>query len=68
MITIPRLSLTETKSSRKESSFPAKMPLIKSVPRKFVALYHKNTKIRLRSDERDKLTPTFCTIDGTQIV
>ena len=41
------------------------MPLIKSVgaanrqspaiPRKFVALYHRNTKIRMRSDEREKL-------------
>ena len=27
----PRSSLTETKSSRKKSSFPAEMPLIKSV-------------------------------------
>ena len=42
------------KSNRKESIFPAKMPLIKSggaandtpaavIPRKFVALYHTNT-------------------------
>ena len=41
------------------------MPLFKSVgvanqqspatPRKFVALYHRNSKIRMRSDERDKL-------------
>ena len=63
MIKDPRSSLTETKSSRKESSFPAKMPLLKSVgaanwqsptiPRKFVALYHWNTKIRMRSDERN---------------
>ena len=40
------------------------MTLIKSVgtanrqsppiPRKFVALYHKNTKIRMRSDKRDE--------------
>ena len=53
----PRSSLTETKSSRKESSFPAEMLLIKSVgvanrqsppiPRTFVALYHRNTKIRM---------------------
>ena len=59
----PRSSLTETKSSRKESSFPAEMPLIKSVgfanrqsppiPRKFVAVYHRNTKITVCSDERD---------------
>ena len=44
------------------------MPLIKSVgaanrqsptiPRKFVALFHRNTKIRLRSDECDKLNFT----------
>ena len=54
----PRSSLTETKSRRKESSFPAEMPLIKSVgaanqqspliPRKFVALYHRHTKMRMR--------------------
>ena len=53
----------ETKSSRKESSFLAELPLIKLVeaanrqsptkPRKFVALCHRNTKIRMRSDERD---------------
>ena len=59
----PRSSLTETKSSRKKSSFPAEMPLIKSVgaangqlpviPREFVALYHRNTKIRMRSNERE---------------
>ena len=62
----PRSSLTETKSSRKESSFPAEMPLIKSVgaanwqspviPREFVALYHRNTKIRMRSNERENDT------------
>ena len=56
--------VTYTKSSRKLSSFPAEMPPIKSVgaanrqssavPRKFVALYHSNTKIRMRSDEREK--------------
>ena len=44
--------------------FPAEMPLIKSVgaanrqsppiPRKFVALYHRKTKIRMRSDKREK--------------
>ena len=65
MITDPRSSLTETKSSRKESSFPAEMPLIKSVgaanrqslpiPRNFLALYHRNAKIRIRSDERDEV-------------
>ena len=59
----PRCSFTETKSSRKESSFPAEMPVKESVgvanrqsppiPRKFVALYHRNTRIRVRSDERD---------------
>ena len=64
MITDPRSSLAETKSSRKESIFPAEMTLIKSVgtanrqspptPRKFVALYHRNTKIRMRSDKRDQ--------------
>ena len=57
----PRLSA----SIRKESSFPAEMPPIKSVgaanqqsppiPWKFVALYHGNTKIGMRSDERDKV-------------
>ena len=60
----PRSSLKKTKSSRKESSFPAELPLIKSVgaairqspatPRKFVTLYHRNNKIRMRSDEHDK--------------
>ena len=65
MITDPRSSFTETKSSRKESSFPAEMPLIKSVgaanrqslpiPRNFLALYHRNAKIRIRSDERDEV-------------
>ena len=54
MITDPCSSLVGMKSSRKESIFPAKMPLIKSggaandtpaavIPRKFVALYHTNT-------------------------
>ena len=62
----PRLSLTETKSSRKKSSFPAEMPLIKPVggangqspviPREFVALYNRNTKIRMRSNERENDT------------
>ena len=63
MIADPRSSLTETKSSRKESSLPVGMLLIKSVGaanrqspamlRKFVALYQRNTKIRMRSYERD---------------
>ena len=66
MITDPRSSITEELTSRKESSFPGEMPPIKSVgaanrqsppiPRKFVALYHRNTKIRMRSDELEKLT------------
>ena len=53
----PQLSLKETKSSQKESSFLAEMPLIKSVgaanqqspliPQKFVALYHRNIKVRM---------------------
>ena len=66
MITDLRSSLTETKLiESKGSIFPTEMPLIKSVgvanrqspaiPRKFVALYHRNTKIRMRSDEREKL-------------
>ena len=63
----PGSSLSETKSSRKESSFLAEMPLIKSegaanrqsplILRKFVVLYHRNTKIRMRSDERDNFIP-----------
>ena len=66
MITNPRSSLTESKSSRKESSYSVEMPLIKSVeaanrqsptiPRKFVALYHRTTKLRMRSVRRDKVT------------
>ena len=69
MITDPRSSLTETKSSRKESSLPAEMPLLKSVgaaysqsppiPRKFVALYHRNNNSRKRSDERDDSSTGF---------
>ena len=57
------LRIRVCQSSRKESSFLAGMPLIKSggaanrqsptIPRKFVALYHRNTKIRMCSDERD---------------
>ena len=66
MITVPRSTLTQTKSSRKESSFPAKMPLTKSVgavngksqvapnTRKYVALYRRNTKIRMHCDECDE--------------
>ena len=60
MTTDPRSSFMETKSSRKESSFLDEMPLIKlvgaanrqspTIPRKFVALYHRNTKIRVRSE------------------
>ena len=58
MITDPRSS-PETKSSRKESSFSAEIVqrLIDSrrpVPRKFVALYHRNTKIRMRYNEHSR--------------
>ena len=69
MITDLRSSLTETKPSRTESSFPAEMPLIKLVgvpnrqsppiPRKFVALHHRNTKVTMRSDERDTSTEMY---------
>ena len=69
MITDPPSSLTEAKTSRKESSFSGEMPLIKSVgatnrqsppmPKKPMALYHRNTNIRMRSDEREKLTEVF---------
>ena len=62
----PRSSLTEQNSSLEESSFLAKMPLLKSlgaaywqspvIPRKFVALYHRNNNIRMRFDEHDYLT------------
>ena len=58
--------------SRKESSFPAEMSLIKSVgaasrqssatPRKFEAMYHRNTKIRMRSYEREYLPMLWATI------
>ena len=58
MITGPRLSLTETKSSRKESIFPAEMPLIKLIgaailqsPPTFVPQEYQS---RMSSDERDK--------------
>ena len=66
MITNPRSSLTESKSSRKESSYSVEMLLIKSVgaanrqsptiPRKFVALYHRNTKLWILPVKRDKVT------------
>ena len=59
MITDPRSSFMETKSSRKESSCLAEMPLTKlvgvanqqlpAIPRQFVALHHRNTKIRVCS-------------------
>ena len=62
MITDPRSSLTETEFSR-GVHFPAKIPLITTVgeanrqspaiSRKSVALYHRNTKIRMRFDEQD---------------
>ena len=55
MITDLRSSLTETKSSQKESSFPAGMPLIKliwvanlqwpMIARKFLPLCHRNTRL-----------------------
>ena len=55
MITDSRSLLTETKSSRKESSFPAEMPLIKLIlvanwqspviARKFLPLCHRNTSL-----------------------
>ena len=66
MVTDPRSSLKETKLSRKESSRPAEMPLTKSVgavnrksqvapnTRKYVALYHRNTKIRMHCDQCDE--------------
>ena len=63
MTTDPRSSFMETKSSRKESSFLEEMPLIKlvgaanrqspTIPRKFVALYHRKKNFSMRSDERD---------------
>ena len=52
----------EDKIESKGVQVPAEFPLIKSVgaanrqspakPRNFVALYHRRTKIRMRSDER----------------
>ena len=55
MITDTRSSLAETKSSRKESSFPAEMPLIKLIEaanlqspviaRKFLPLCHRNSRL-----------------------
>ena len=55
MITDPRSSLTKTKSSQKDSSFPAEMPLIKlieaanlqspAIARKFLPLCHRNTRL-----------------------
>ena len=62
MIKDRRSSLTETKSTRKESSFPAEKPLIKLIgeadrqspviARKFLPREH---QIRMRYDECDKV-------------
>ena len=64
MIADPRSSLTETKTSRKESSFPAEKPLIKLIgvasrqspviARKFLPSCHRNTRLGWVPDERDK--------------
>ena len=55
--------LRKRNSSLKESSFLAEMLLLKSlgvaywqspmIPRKFVALYHRNNNIRIRFDKHD---------------
>ena len=60
----------ETKSSRKESSFLDEMPLIKlvgaangqspAIPRQFVALYHRRTKIKVRSVGVSKCCGNHC--------
>ena len=51
------------------------MPLIKSIgaanrqspviPQKFLALYHRNTKIGMRSDERDNNNNSIITLGST---
>ena len=58
------LVIYEDKIESKGVQVPAELPLIKSVgaanrqspakPRYFVALYHRRTKTRMRSDERDE--------------
>ena len=73
MIAGPRLSLTETKSSRKESIFPAEMPLIKLIgaanlqspviARKISALVPQEHQIRMRSDERDNECILVCFLE-----
>ena len=55
MITDPRSSLTESKSSQWEISGVANRQS-PSTPLKFVALYHRNTKLWMRSVKRDKVT------------
>ena len=59
----PRSSLTETKSSRKESSFPAEMSLIKllgtaTLQLENFCLVPQEHLIRMRSDECDKQQKT----------
>ena len=61
----PRSSLTETKSSRKESSFPAEMHLIKLIEAanrqssadssKISTFVPQEHQIRMRSDERGNM-------------
>ena len=60
MITDPRSSLMETKWSRKVSSFPAEMSLIKLIvaanrqsPVKISAFMPQEHQIRMRSDKRE---------------
>ena len=49
------LSPTEAKLSQKESNFPvgAANRQLSVITQKFVALYHRNTKIRMHTDKCD---------------
>ena len=65
MIADPRSSLAETKSSRKESSFPAEIPLIKLIEAanrqspadssEIATFLPQEHQIRTRSDECDNM-------------
>ena len=60
----PRSSLAETKSIRKESNFPAEMPMIKLLGAGNLQLENfcfvlQEHQIRMRTDERDKQRKTY---------
>ena len=77
LVTYLTITETTTKSSRKESSFLAAVPLIKLIgaanlqspviARKFLPWCHRTDQIRMRSDERENafLGQIYCTYLST---